>query len=66
MASNPPVRDRRVPRGTTGTFGVCTLAQWLEADGVDLRRIPKVADHRRRMSGNPVVARVIAAELAAS
>jgi glutathione S-transferase len=39
-----------------------TLAQWLEADGVDLRRIPKVADHRRRMSENPVVARAIAAE----
>ncbi len=41
-----------------------TLAQWLEADGVDLRRIPKVADHRRRMSENAVVARAIAAELA--
>ena len=41
-----------------------TLAQWLEADGVDLRRIPKVADHRRRMSENLVVARAIAAELA--
>jgi glutathione S-transferase len=43
-----------------------TLAQWLEADGVDLRRLPKVADHRRRMSANAVVARAIAAELAAS
>lgn len=41
-----------------------TLSQWLEADGVDLHRLPKVADHRRRMSENPVVARVIAAELA--
>jgi glutathione S-transferase len=41
-----------------------TLAQWLEADGVNLRRIPKVADHRRRMTENPVVARAIAAELA--
>ena len=41
-----------------------TLAQWLEADGVELRRIPKVADHRRRMSENPVVAKAIAAELA--
>ena len=41
-----------------------TLAQWLEADGVDLRRIPKVADHRRRMSEITVVARAIAAELA--
>lgn len=40
-----------------------TLAQWLEADGVDLRRLPKVVDHRRRMSGNPAVAKAIAAEL---
>jgi len=31
-----------------------TLAQWLEADGVDLGRLPKVADHRRRMLANPV------------
>ena len=50
-------------------YSVCdmylfTLARWLEADGVDLRRLPKVADHRRRMSKNPVVARVIASELA--
>ena len=27
-----------------------TLAQWLEADGVDPERIPKVIDHRRRVS----------------
>ena len=40
-----------------------TLAQWLEADGVDLGRLPKVAHHRRRMSANPVVAKAIAAEL---
>lgn len=40
-----------------------TLAQWLEADGVDLARLPRVAEHRRRMSENPVVARAIAAEL---
>jgi len=41
-----------------------TLAQWLEADGVDPARLPKVAEHRRRMSEDPVVARVIASELA--
>jgi glutathione S-transferase len=40
-----------------------TLAQWLEADGVDLARLPRVAEHRRRMSENPLVARAIAAEL---
>lgn len=48
-------------------YGICdlylfTLAQWLEADGVDPARFPKVADHRRRMSENPLVQRVIAAE----
>jgi glutathione S-transferase len=50
-------------------YGICdmylfTLAQWLEADGVDVSSLPRVADHRRRMSENPVVARVVAAELA--
>jgi glutathione S-transferase len=41
-----------------------TLAQWLEADGVDAKKIPKVADHRRRMSGRPGVRKAIAEELA--
>ena len=41
-----------------------TLAQWMEADGVDLGRIPKVVDHRRRMSERPTVLRAIAQELA--
>jgi glutathione S-transferase len=41
-----------------------TLAQWLEADGVDLARIPKVVDHRRRMSERPNVKKAIAQELA--
>lgn len=42
-----------------------TLAQWLEIDDVDLTRLPRVLAHRRRMSADPVVARTIAAELAA-
>lgn len=41
-----------------------TLAQWLEADGVDLARIPKVVDHRRRMSERPNVKKAVAQELA--
>ena len=41
-----------------------TLAQWLEADGVDPARIPKVVDHRRRMSERPNVRKAIARELA--
>jgi len=39
-----------------------TLAQWLEADGVDPARLPKVSAHRQRMRADPVVARVLAAE----
>ena len=41
-----------------------TLAQWLEADGVDPARIPKVIDHRRRMSERAAVRKAIAEELA--
>jgi glutathione S-transferase len=41
-----------------------TLAQWLEADGVDIARFPKVADHSRAMSARPAVVKAIAAELA--
>lgn len=40
-----------------------TLAQWLEADGVDPARIPRVRDHRARMAQRPAVKRAIAAEL---
>jgi glutathione S-transferase len=52
-----------------GGFSVCdmylfTLSQWLEGDGVDIRRFPKVADHQRRMREDPVVIKVLAAEKA--
>jgi glutathione S-transferase len=40
-----------------------TLAQWLEADGVDVALLPRVADHRRRVSERPAVQRAIAQEL---
>ena len=48
-------------------YGICdmylfTLARWLEGDGVDLTRLPKVLDHRRRMSENPIVQKVLADE----
>jgi len=43
-----------------------TLAQWLEADGVDPARLPKVMEHRQRMSHRPAVLRAVAAELGAS
>lgn len=41
-----------------------TLAQWLEKDGVDPARIPRVIDHRRRMSERAGVRKAIAQELA--
>ncbi|MDB5395242.1 MAG: gstB1 [Rhodospirillales bacterium] len=39
-----------------------TVAQWLESDGVDLARVPKILDHRRRMAERPTVIRALAAE----
>jgi glutathione S-transferase len=41
-----------------------TLAQWLEQDGVDPARIPRVMDHRRRMQERPAVRRALAVEAA--
>ncbi len=54
-----------------GRFSICdmylfTLAQWLEGDGVDPARFPKVADHRRRMAADPVVVKVLAAQRASA
>jgi len=39
-----------------------TLAQWLELDGVDPKRLPKISDHRARMSQRATVRKAIAAE----
>jgi glutathione S-transferase len=41
-----------------------TLGQWLEADGVDPARLPKVIGHRHRMLERQAVKTAIAAELA--
>jgi glutathione S-transferase len=41
-----------------------TLAQWLEADGVDMSRLPRVIEHRSRMAERPSVIKAIAEELA--
>jgi len=48
---------------TVCDFYLFTLAQWLEADGVDIESLPKVKDHRRRISERPSVKKVVAAEL---
>ncbi|RDL52547.1 Glutathione S-transferase GST-6.0 [Ensifer sp. M14] len=37
-----------------------TIAGWLEPDGVDPARFPKILDHRNRMTQRPAVARVLA------
>jgi glutathione S-transferase len=41
-----------------------TLAQWLEADGVDPAGIPRVVDHRRRVGERTATRKAIAQELA--
>ena len=41
-----------------------TLAQWLEQDGVDSKRLPRVIDHRRRVSERAAVRKAIGEELA--
>jgi glutathione S-transferase len=47
------------------TFSTCdlylfTLSGWLEGDGVDIQRFPKVADHRARLQAQPQVRKVLA------
>ncbi|MGE0850142.1 MAG: glutathione S-transferase family protein [Hyphomicrobiaceae bacterium] len=41
-----------------------TISQWLDGDGVDIARFPKVQDHSRRMNARPAVKKALAAELA--
>ena len=41
-----------------------TLTGWLEGDGVDIATLPKVADHRKRMSERPAVRKVMAEQQA--
>jgi glutathione S-transferase len=43
-----------------------TLAQWLEADGVDIGRLPKIRDHRERMSARAAVKKALAVQLGAA
>jgi glutathione S-transferase len=39
-----------------------TLAQWMEVDGLDTSRYPRVMEHRLRVAERPAVRRAIAAE----
>jgi glutathione S-transferase len=57
------------PWVTGEDYSICdpylfTLAQWLEADGVDTRKLSRVMEHRRRVAELPAVQRALAAELA--
>jgi glutathione S-transferase len=63
------IRMLKGPWVMGGTYTIAdpylfTLAQWLENDGVDAARIPRVMEHRARMSQRPNVRRAIAEELA--
>ena len=40
-----------------------TLAQWLELDGVDTKKLPRVMEHRSRVAALPAVRKAIAAEV---
>ncbi len=39
-----------------------TIGQWLEGDGVDIDRFPRVADHSQRMRQRPAVQRALQAQ----
>jgi len=39
-----------------------TIAQWLQGDGVDIDRFPRVADHSQRMRQRPAVQRALQAQ----
>ncbi|TAJ71638.1 MAG: glutathione S-transferase [Phenylobacterium sp.] len=50
-------------------FSICdgylfTVADWLEGDGVDPRKFPKVYEHRERIRARPAVGKVLAEEAA--
>jgi glutathione S-transferase len=52
-------------------YAVCdpylfTIARWLEGDGVDIARYPKVQDHYRRMEARPAVQRALSEQQAAA
>jgi glutathione S-transferase len=49
-------------RLSVSDYYLLTLSRWLEADGVDLKPLPRILDHRRRMLSLPLVRQVIAQE----
>jgi len=57
MFQGPWVLGERL---STSDFYLYTLAGWLEGDGVDVQRFPKVAGHMRRVEALPAVQKVVA------
>ena len=54
-----------------GAYTICdpylfTIAGWLEGDGVDIKRFPKVHDHHARMSARPAVQRALSRQRSAA
>jgi glutathione S-transferase len=54
-----------------GEYSICdpylfTLANWLEADGVDRARLPRVSEHSLRTAERPAVQRALAIERSAA
>ena len=47
-------------RFSTSDLYLYTISRWLEGDGVDVQRFPKLADHMRRLDGQPQVQKVVA------
>ena len=39
-----------------------TIASWIEADGVDTTKVPRVMEHRARMLARPAVQKAVVAE----
>ena len=53
------------------TYTICdpylyTISRWLEGDGVDVARFPKVQDHIRRMEARPAVRQALALQMTAA
>lgn len=47
---------------TISDFYLMTISRWLEGDGVDTSRLPKVMGHRQRVLALPAVTRALAQE----
>jgi glutathione S-transferase len=39
-----------------------TIASWIEGDGLDITKVPRVMEHRRRMLARSAVQKAVAAE----